>query len=238
MQIKHASYFSGITSKQDGQMKPYGDGRDEVALLNRKKYFEKVGLDIDKSVAVNLVHGIKVARVDQNYAGQIVQDADALITNVADLILTITVADCVPIIFFDQVNKAVGIAHAGWRGVVGNIVSNVVEAMQENFDTNQSDLTVNVGPHIQKCHFEIQNDVADKFSDYPKSIVKQDGKIFVDLQSAIKHQLTSIGVQPQNIEVSDECTYCLTGKYFSFRRDKPEILLAMMAYVGLYSLHG
>ncbi|MFA6161054.1 MAG: peptidoglycan editing factor PgeF [Patescibacteria group bacterium] len=226
-------FIFSITSKQDGQMKLYGDGRDEAALINRKKFFEKIGLDAEKSIAANLVHGTNVVKVGLEDAGLLISDADALITNSPDVILTVTVADCVPIFFFDPINKAVGIAHAGWRGVVGNIATNVIKAMSENFGTKPVDLAVSVGPHIQKCHFEVQNDVASEFVQYPESVVKKDGKMFVGLQSAIKHQLTSIGVKSENVHESDDCTYCLPDKYFSYRRDKPELLLAMMAYIGI-----
>lgn len=71
---------------------------------------------------------------------------------------------------------------------------------------------------------------ADLFSAHKSAILDRDGKIFIDLSLIVKRQLEAAGVIAKNITISEECTYCLPEKYYSFRRDKPERVEAVLAY--------
>ena len=158
-------------------------------------------------------------------------DCDALITDKGKYLLTITVADCLPVYFYDQKKKVVAIAHAGWRGVVSKIAAAVISAFVKNYGSTPSDLEVFIGPHIRDCHFEVKADVASQFES--SDLVLRGGKTYIDLAGAVRKQLVGSGVSDLNIRVSSECTSCLNKKYFSFRRDKPQELETMIAYIGL-----
>ncbi len=95
------------------------------------------------------------------------------------------------------------------------------------------DILAGIGPGIRACHFEIKPDVLEEFNDYPLHINFVGQKIFVDLPAIITSQLTAAGVLKQNIADSGHCTYCQKDKYFSFRRDHPKKVRAMVAYIGL-----
>jgi YfiH family protein len=139
------------------------------------------------------------------------------------------VADCFPVYFFDPVSNTVGLAHSGWRGTVGNIAGEMVKAIA----AKSADVIAGIGPGIQVCHFEIKDDILSEFVKYPEAIINSEGKFFVDLPKIISRQLIEAGLKSQNIESSGECTFCLKEKYFSFRRDKPKNVEAMVAYIGL-----
>ena len=218
----------GISEKEEGKMKL----DTEIAFENRKKFFNKIGIDFDKTISAGFVHGNRVEIVDED-SERIIKEVDGLVTNSKNLFLTMATADCLPIYFYDPVKEVIGIAHAGWKGVAFNIVKEVIEKMIEIFNSNPINIVVYVGPHIKKCHFEVQNDVAEKFNEYGEFVLKQDDRIFIDLRGLAKKQLVDIGVKEKNISASDECTHCEEKKYFSFRRDKPEKTEAMVCYIGM-----
>ena len=158
-------------------------------------------------------------------------DCDALITNQSKYLLTITVADCLPIYFYDKNKKVAALAHAGWRGVASKIVEEVINTFINHYDSNLNDVEIFIGPHIRDCHFEVKNDVSSQFKISDSTI--RDGKTYINLSKIVKDQLLQLNINNDNISISDECTYCLNDKYFSYRRDKPQELETMIAYIGL-----
>ena len=138
-----------------------------------------------------------------------------------------------PIYFYEPFSRVIGLAHAGWKSIVKGIISNIIRTMVKNCGAKADKILVGIGPGIQSCHFEIQKDVLENFKKYPFSIIKKEGGIFIDLSEIIFQQLKKSGLLLNHIEKSEECTHCLKEKYFSYRRDKPKTLEAMIAYIGL-----
>jgi len=221
----------GLSEKTDEAMNIRLPILDEQCLQNRREYFDKLGININNVVSTNLIHETNIVVVDEKDKGQIILNTDGLITAKQNIFLTVTVGDCVPIYFFDEKKNIVGLAHAGWRGVVKNISKALIEKMTSEFGSNPTDISVYIGPHLQKCHFEIKEDIVSQFDS--EFVLKENGIIKVDLLSIIKQQLLSLGVKSENIEFSNECTYCNIDKYFSYRRDKPEKVQSMIAYIGI-----
>lgn len=145
--------------------------------------------------------------------------ADSAITNQKGVVLTILTADCVPILLFDPKKKAIGAVHSGWRGTEQNIIKKTIKAMQREFDSNPKDLIVGVGPSIRVCCYEVGDEVAERFQNYPKALSKRD-KFHLDVTTICKEQLLSLGVREQNIEINQSCTFCKSEDFFSYRRDK------------------
>lgn len=221
----------GISTKNDGSMNIRDAVFDDTSRANREIFFAKQGIDMHNIVSANLIHDTNVAVVAESESGQILMNTDGLITDKPNVFLTVTVADCVPIYFYDQTNKIIGLAHAGWRGVVKNITKSMMHKMSSEFGTKSSEVLIYVGPHIQKCHFEIKNDIRAQFDE--DAVIADNNNLKVDLLLMIHKQLGQLGVQSSNINFSDECTYCLDNKYFSYRRDKPELVQTMIAYIGI-----
>ncbi len=219
-------YCFGNSEKKDGAM----NFSAPDMMTHRKEFLTKIGLDFNKMVSTVLTHGSNIQVVTSEHAGQILQGFDGLVTSDPGIILTVTTADCLPVYFFDAHGRAVGLAHAGWRGVENRILVKMVEVMKSTYQIGPEDISVLVGPHIKQCHFEVQTDTADLFSAYKTAILDRDGKIFIDLGLIVKQQLEIAGVIAKNITISKECTYCLPEKYYSFRRDKPERVEAVLAY--------
>jgi len=220
----------GLSKKQDGAM----NVRDDSILKeNRKKFFLSKKIDSKNLVIASLVHGNNVLVISDKQRGQVIKNTDGLVTNKNGIALAVTVADCVPIFFYDHKQRVVGVIHAGWKGIVKNITASAVETIINNFKSDPEDILVYIGPRIKECHFEVKEDVAMRFEKYPSVIYRQDRKILIDLGAVIKTQLIDKNLKSENIELSKECTYCKKDKYFSYRRDKSEMVKSQIAYIKL-----
>lgn len=215
--------YYGISFRKDGSMKNNPQ--------NRLSFFKAKGFSNRTIISADLIHQDKVVVVDELEEEKIVLSSDALITNNKKQIICLTVADCLPVYFYDQKKQVIALAHAGWRGVILNIAQKVIDKFINNYQSNPEDILVFIGPHIKKCHFEVKSDVSSRFTD--KYLLKKEGKIYVDLSQVVLDQLLSRGLDLKNIKISNDCTYCLKKDYFSYRRDKPKELKTMITYIGL-----
>lgn len=221
----------GLSKKKDGFMnvKISADPeRHSIAAGNRKRFLDRRGVH-SRVFTPYLVHGNEVAVIsDKNWQEMI--RADGFVTALPDLYLTITVADCFQIYLYDPVHQVVGLAHAGWRGVVKNIVKNMISVFRESFQSNPQEIFCALGPGIQKCHFVVRDDVINEFREFSQFVEVNSDSYTIDLPGIISYQAKKEGVS--NIEISPQCTYCLADTYFSYRRDKPKIYEVMLAYIG------
>lgn len=226
-----------FSERSEGDMRLKTEGlRDFSAEFwqNRQKYFQKIGIPAQRVVSPLLDHGNNVTVVSSAQAGQVLEHLDAMVCGEAGIYLSVTVADCLPIFFYDPKHRAIGLAHAGWRGLLSGVIQNTITKLQFEFQTEPKDLLVGIGPGIGDCHYEIQSDLEEKFLKYPEAIkVHADGKTYLDLKLIAREQLMAAGVLFQNVETYPECTVDFPKKYFSFRRDKPKTTQAMIALIGL-----
>lgn len=154
-----------------------------------------------------------------------ITETDGLITNVPQVALVTFYADCVPLFFIDIANKAIGLAHSGWRGTVSKIGAKLLDAMNSQFGTKPENCLAGIGPSIGPCCFEVDEPVADEFkkafSDNKSIIVKStEIKYHIDLWAANRILLEEAGILTDNITVASICTCCNKDIFFSHRGDK------------------
>jgi len=220
----------GFSEKKDGLMKLFPDDRNSK---NRERFFESKKIPPNRVVSAHLAHGVNIEIVKNSDAAAIKPRTDGLATSESNLFLTVTAADCFPVYFFDPKKRVIGIAHVGWKGLVGGIIMNMLSEMKKRFDSNPIDRLAAIGPGIRKCHFEVSSSDRAYYKDYPEFILDKGEKINIDMPEIIKKQLTEGGLAEKNIEDCEECTYCLDKKYFSYRRDKSPEIEAQVAFIGL-----
>lgn len=217
-----------MSEREDGNMKLISGGENSE---NRNKFFGKSGINAEKVFSADLQNGTNVVIVSAD-SQKIISGADALVINNKNISLSVTIADCIPVYFYEPGKKIIALAHCGWRGIVGGIVRNTLDKILD-LGGKVENTKIALGPGINKCHFEIKKDVLDKFSNYPDFIERRENKIFVDLKGIIKKQLDDFRIKDENVENNQECTFESIDKYFSYRRDKPEKIEAMVAVIGL-----
>lgn len=222
--LQHPEVAAFISERKDGSMKT--DGVMET-------FFRKNLIPPDFVVKAKLVHGNRVVTVGEEDGGQEISETDALVTNARGLFLVITVADCLPLFLFDPKTSSIGLVHAGWKGLAKRIPEKAMQAMQKTYGSDPADVLCAIGPGIGKCHYDVKEDRALHFQDFPSALSRREGKTFLDLKSVAKQELILSGIQEENIEDIEECTACKPQTYFSFRRDKPEVLESMVVVFGL-----
>jgi polyphenol oxidase len=214
----HAGMSTRIGKESDTEFEmnlSYNVGDNPLHVgKNRKYFFEQVGIS-EHDLAIPLqCHSNNVLKV--NTPGEY-RECDALITNTIHVALVVTAADCVPILLFDPINKAIGAIHAGWRGTIGLIVKRAVEKMKAEYKTDPARLLAYIGPSASVCCYEVGGEVAVMFGN---KVVPYDNKrIFIDLKKENTLQLLQQGVLGNNIEVSLSCTICEKELFHSYRRD-------------------
>jgi polyphenol oxidase len=205
-----------------------GDDSD-VVDRNRKTFFSSVGLMTSQLAIPVQTHSDTVLKVDQ--PGEY-EHCDALVTNSKGVALTVTVADCVPILLFDPIQKAIAAVHAGWKGTAKEITRRAVEKMQVEFESDPKNILAYIGPCAAVCCYEVGLDVAVKFN--INSVPYERRRIFIDLKKENAAQLLQQGVKEESIEISPHCTICENEVFHSHRRDGKNSG-RMMAFICLKS---
>ncbi len=170
---------------------------------------------------VHQVHGGEVVRVRRGDAFENGPKADALVSDDPSRLMSVRVADCVPVLMASDDGKVVAAVHAGWRGVIAGVVPRAIAALREMTDIP---LVAAIGPCIGFDAFEVGPEVIEQFEAAfdDRSLVRRrdDGKGHVDLRRAIQQQLLKIGVPADRIDTTDRCTFRDENEFFSHRRDR------------------
>ena len=203
----------------------------EAVVENYRLFCRAAGFDYSSLVASSQDHHtfVRVCTSSEKgigiYREKDMMSVDGLVTIEPGVTLCTYYADCTPLFFVDTATRAIGLAHAGWRGTVGRIAEEVVNTMHESFGTNPADLVCAVGPNISVCCYEVDEPCAKEFyalglkSD--KFIFPKDGgKYMVDMLECNRQILVSCGVKPENITLSDICTQHHSDLLWSHRATK------------------
>ena len=186
---------------------------------NRDLLLGELGSDRSRVCGYHQVHG---ARVEVAEPGWFEKKADAAITDDPELLLVVSAADCFPVLFHDRRTGAVGAAHCGWRGTVGHIVANVVEALGRQYGSAPGDLEVAIGQGIMGTCYEVAPTVVDEFiaAGFPPEVASRGGeRPLLDILAAIRFELARVGVEAEQVHALERCTHCEPEVFYSHRRD-------------------
>jgi hypothetical protein len=181
-----------------------------------------LGFDKDKMVSPKQTHSKTIGIV--NSTKDVFPDTDALITNKPGICIFIRTADCVPILLYDPVKKAVAAIHSGWKSTIQEISKHTIELMQKEFGTNPEDLIAGIGPSIGPKVYEVGPEVAEMFvkqfgMDNIFTPIKKSEKSLLNLWEVNKQILINSGIPEQQIEIAKMCTYSNSELFYSARRD-------------------
>lgn len=159
-------------------------------------------------------------------------DVDGLITDKNDKVLSLVFADCTPIFIYDKSKNIIGNIHSGWQGTLKKIAKQAIYKLKEEFNSKPEDIICAIGPTIRKCHFEVEEDVKNKFVEEFKEICKEEefiskGKLEngeqkynIDTVYLNKKMLLDIGILEGNIIDCNICTVCNSNLMHSYRAEK------------------
>lgn len=205
-------------------------GDDPAAVgENYRRLCALMGVGIDDMAVTRQVHGNAVRIVTQAdrhiCMGAVPYEADGIVTGEKGLPLLCMVADCVPVLLWDGEHGVAGAIHCGWRSSVADILKNALEQMGA-LGTEPACVHAAIGPSIGACCFETDDDVPRAVEMYLSGDTaglftrRPDGKTLVDLRAANARRLLQLGLKPEHIDISHECTMCSHEKYWSHRYTK------------------
>ena len=198
-----------------------GDSREAVET-NHHLICQALGISRGDITAAKQVHGSRVTAVGPEDRGQVLPATDALITDVPGVALLLRFADCLPVLLYDPVHRALGLAHAGWRGTMAGIAVKTALAMREAYGSRPADVIAGLGPGIGPCCYQVGTEVIEavkaSFNHWQGLLHPQgDGSLHFDLLEANRRQLAALGVG--KIEVTQLCTACRVDEFFSYRAE-------------------
>ncbi len=189
-----------------------GDMRDAT---KRSNFFKLKNILDRNTVSAKLSHGTNISEINDK---SISPTSDAMMTQKSGICLVMTVADCVPIIYWDKNKKILAISHNGWRGTIAGLTTKVLDKMKNEYGSKPDDVLIGIGPSICQKHYEIGHDVWNKIPKRFKVFARplKNRKWLFDLWSVNMQQAIEAGVPTKNIEVSKKCTF-EDQDYFSHR---------------------
>lgn len=197
----------------------------EAVRKNYEQTCRVVNITPEQTVSCHLIHSAVVLTIHSANRQRLMGKADGLITATPEVYLSMRFGDCTPLIFFDPIRGAVGLAHAGWRGTMQNIAGATVSAMVEQLGCRAADIIAVIGPAIGPCCYEVGPEVitaaAGAFSDSAGLFTRRNGRAdqaHFDLWAANHRQLTAARVT--QVIQSGLCTACRTDQFFSHRAER------------------
>lgn len=233
--VRHlfSTRIGGVSEGIYGTMNlSYARGDEKAAVdENFKRIAAALGCSLEDIVCSDQTHTVNLRVVSRQDGGKGIlrprdyHDVDGLLTDEPGLVLATFYADCVPLYFVDTRNRAVALAHSGWRGTVARMGRCVTEKMREVYGTRLEDLTAAVGPSICQACYEVSEDVAEAFVQefrgpgQEAQILKSKGggKYQLDLWRANEILLQEAGIPAARIQVTDLCTCHNSDYLFSHR---------------------
>lgn len=229
----------GFTTRHEGVSRPpynslnLGTNTDDAPHSvegNRSILARTFGIEQDRLVTVRQNHGSDILVIDaqnDDLSHFLEIEADAIITNQPGIMIGVTVADCVPILLLDPVNKVIAAVHAGWQGTAAQLTMQTIKGMTQIFGSNPKEMHAAIGPCIASCCYEVDQPVKDGFdkNQTPWEPVVEScapGKWRLDIALSNSMQLEKAGLPDSAVKNAGVCVCCHKELYFSYRRDGGE----------------
>lgn len=197
------------------------DHGDNIFVVNKDNVQELINREKALYKLLQNPTEMKIKDKIENLISQRVK-ADAIITDIPEIPLTIYYADCVPVFIMDPVRKVIALVHGGWRSTAKGISQKTAILMQKKYGSKPGDILAGIGSSIGPCCFEVKRDVAEifkkSFMEYEKFIIKKKERIYIDLWQANIISLKQAGLNEKNIINSRLCTSCNQDLFFSYRK--------------------
>ena len=211
----------GFTTKSVGNLAFHVNDNPQNVETNHEALACELKYKKENLIHMKQVHSAVVHLVNNNDNFQTQNSCDALVTNKKNTPLMVMVADCSPILFYDEKQEVIAVTHAGRQGAFKNIVKNTINSMACEFNSKAENIYVSIGASIGVCCYEVGSEIYDeaKESNIEYSLEKREDSYYLDIGKILKNQLLACGIKKENIEISDECTCCKNDKYYSYRAE-------------------
>ncbi len=212
----------------------------DLVEINRCMFIKALDVGNPEIYTVKQVHGSRVIRIERKETPAVEfrqVEADAIVTDQSDVAIGVLTADCVPILLYDPVHRAVAAVHAGREGTLRSILSQVLRRMAGDFDSSPEELYAAVGPAIERDCYEVGEKIAEEVERHlPEAgevLSRREGAVYLDLRKMNHLELLENGVRKDRIFHVDLCTACHPRTFYSYRKSGGGETGRMMALIML-----
>ncbi|MGP4078127.1 peptidoglycan editing factor PgeF [Halobacillus sp. K22] len=246
----HEKIIAGLTTRQGGHSeRPFNtlnmglhvQDESDTVLRNREELAQETGFPLKNWIIGEQIHDIRVKVIENGEKGKgvfshesAVAGVDGLITNHTDVLLGAFYADCVPLFLYAPVSGWIGIAHAGWKGTVRNMVSQMIGKLTAQ-GCSLDEIELVIGPCISEKNYEVDQRVYDQVPVEFRgeaAVYVSSGKYKLDLKKLNEAMALQSGLNKENVLVSRLCTYEEENLFYSHRRDQGRTG-RMLGFIGL-----
>jgi polyphenol oxidase len=221
--IRHG-FFTREGGVSDGIYRGLNVGlgsKDEPARIqeNRRRVAACFGLGPERLATAHQIHSPDVVVVTSDYDGSR-PEADAQVTSTPGVILGVLTADCGPILFADPEQRVIGAAHAGWKGALGGVLENTIDAMIA-LGAKREHIRATLGPSISAASYEVGPEFVERFLAQDPAFATffapstKPGHAMFDLPGLTLMRLTRAGITADCLNL---CTYAAPETFYSYRR--------------------
>lgn len=196
------------------------DAPDKVAE-NRARMAAALGVNADRFLTPFQIHSPDVVVAKQPWTRETRPQADAVVTQVPQLAIGVSTADCGPLLFADSTAGVVGAAHAGWRGALTGVIEATIATM-EKLGADRTRITAALGPTIRQPNYEVGPEFVERFlAADPNNKrffapAERPRYAMFDLTGYIGERVRRVGIA--GFEDLGLCTYAEPDRFFSYRR--------------------
>ena len=219
---------AGITTRNGGfSLPPYnsfnlashtGDNLEHI-IKNRKILTDYLGLSLNAYTSASQIHGDDIVVISKDNVGDKNLTCDGLITTSSYPLLNIFVADCVPIVLYDNKNRVGAVCHCGWKGTYKSLLPKMILKMIKEYNSKAQDILIGIGPSIGSCCYNVSEELYFKFNpDSDEGYIKNNN-FYLDLKMINYNQAIKSGVLSNNIEIMNYCTSCSNDLFYSYRKE-------------------
>ena len=240
-ELRYYDFGEGVTAFSSTRRGGYSEGnygkfninrycgdKPESIAQNREALCRLLGISDEHLLMPHQVHLTEVIAIDKAFLNlsadeqqQRLEGVDALMTDVSNVCIGVSTADCIPVLLYDPEHQAACAIHAGWRGTVQRIVEMAVDKMKKVYGSQPQKMMAQIGPGISIESFEVGDEVYEAFEkegfEMP-AISRRDEKWHIDLPVCNRLQLEAAGVPSHQISVASDCTFKQPDTWFSARR--------------------
>ena len=237
--ISHA-YAIGLERNykiaKEKNVKPSSKDKYNKSIGDYKKLANSIGINYENIAKPNQAHTKNIKRIDKkvnqeepDFNLDEYNEIDGLVTDKKNIALATTNADCILMLFFDPVKKAIANVHSGWRGTLQRISIETVKKMKEEYACNPQYIICCICPSIRKCHFQVHKDVQEPYYNEFKDLkeinqlivpVSGEDRWSIDTVEINKIILKQAGLKAENIIDCGICSVCNSDQIHSFRVEK------------------
>lgn len=197
------------------------------------------GIPTSEICRMKQVHGSSIlhVRTHKDIERARETEADITITNLSDVAITVSTADCVPLLFCDPIKNVIAASHAGWRGTVKDVAGKTVQILTLEYSCDPKELVVAIGPCIHSCCYEVDRPVYEAIheKDFLIPSDKKQDRWMLNLPQLNRYQLIKSGILDGNIEILPYCTACRQDLFYSYRKEG-DTAGRQWSYISIFSI--